>query len=436
MVQRSHMIRYVVCSIVVTLLLHGGAAGADQANGMPIEQISIFGGSSIDRNLILNEFGLKPGDLFQEKSGEEGLKRVKHLSAVFAAELRTLISPGKDSVRLIIIVSETETRSYLPKVSRGLTNKWSIGIHVSETNLRGMDEKVAAEFLIGGETRAMFSYRKPRFDRAPFLEMRYSLLFDEYDYTFPDFKSLLIDEKIQRIRSSLTFRLKSGNLVTFLVSPGIDRIDAADSMLAGQGSGDVPNVPSGTFATLETGVELKNLDRDFYPSSGFRVYAGRKDWGILQEDTEVRNFLYRFKGRLFYGISRVILMFDSRAVFTHGRVPLYLLQHLGGEGSVRGLEFGMLSGQNSVFSSLEARFPINFKDFDEPGNPVFLVDFHIFTDTGACWNKPQEFDTDLLLSGFGCGINIIPSRHFLIKFDYAWQRNTSGIWQIDLETAF
>ncbi|MCK4237199.1 MAG: hypothetical protein KAX38_08775, partial [Candidatus Krumholzibacteria bacterium] len=70
------------------------------------------------------------------------------------------------------------------------------------------------------------------------------------------------------------------------------------------------------------------------------------------------------------------------------------------------------------------------------GNPIVLMDFHIFADGGGCWSGPDNLDTEKLFSGFGCGVNIIPLGKTLLKIDYAWTMRTSGRWQFNVGMPF
>ena len=193
----------------------------------------------------------------------------------------------------------------------------------------------------------------------------------------------------------------------------------------------VPHSPSGTFPTLEIVLSADLRDRDFYPSRGLLVEGGRKDWGVLESNAELKNFLYWAEGSGYLRLWRFIGVLHSKAVLTHGDVPLLLLQHLGGEGSIRGYDFGVLSGGNSLRATAEARLPLNFEEIDTPGQPLVLVDFHLFVDSGACWNGSESFDTDLLHSGFGCGFNVMPGYRGLLSIEYAWQLETNGMWHVN-----
>ena len=150
----------------------------------------------------------------------------------------------------------------------------------------------------------------------------------------------------------------------------------------------------------------------------------------------MKNFYYRFRGLFFLKAGRALLSLDSRAMFVHGRTPIILVRHLGGETSIRGYDFGVISGDNRILGRTEIRIPLNFDDLDDLGNPMILVDFNLFLDSGACWRHGESLDADLFHSGFGFGLNFIPDEGRLIKIGYAWRLETSGAFYFDVGTMF
>lgn len=401
-----------------------------------ILSISVFGNIKTDKDLILKVFGLHEGEGFSVERVEGGLKRIERFSGIESASFRKMSNPGEEGIRLFIIVTEAETRFVQPLVERSITNKVAFGLSLSETNLRGKDEKIHASGLFGGATVLKCGWSKPFFIDAPFLGVGASLEYRDYSYPYPDFKNRLIDDRIKRLRGALSFRFKAYDVVALSISPGFDWIDVADSMLIDQGKDDVPDAPSGGFTTLEVGVEFDMLDREFYPTTGVSAAVARKDWGLLQDEAGIKNFLYRMKGELFFKLGRALCSMHSRGIFTHGRVPITMLQHIGGERSIRGYDYGVFSGENCIVGNAEIRFPINFTDISDHGNPFVLVDFNIFADCGTCWSRPDNVDLESLHSGFGCGLNIMPMKRMLLKVGYAWRKETSGTWYFDAGTRF
>jgi outer membrane protein assembly factor BamA len=393
-----------------------------------VTKIGIIGGHDLNRKLVLNRFGVQTGDVFDVDECERGIERVEKLSGVENAFLRILADREGGGVHLVIVISGADTRIMRPTISRCLTNDWSFGFRFEESNFRGMDEKVKSLLLLGGATVAKASWLKPFIMENPRFGGGLSAAYEQCDYPYPDYRRLLVDNNIKRFRASADIRLNITDFAHLTLRPGVDVIETADTISYDE---RVPHSPNGTFTTLEFILSADLRDRHFYPSGGFILEGGRKDWGVLQSESEMKNFLYWAEGAGYMKLWRLIGVLHSRAVLTHGDVPLLLLQHLGGEGTIRGYEFGVLSGENSLIATAEARFPINFDDPRASDNPLMLADFHLFVNSGSCWMGTDGFDTDLLHSGFGCGVNLMPGERGLISVDYAWQIETNGMWQVN-----
>jgi outer membrane protein assembly factor BamA len=398
--------------------------------------VYVFGAERTKKYIILKKFGLQPGIPFSEREVEEGLRSIEELSGVEKASFRLLRNDEEEGVRLIIVITEQNTRTITPLARRTFANKIALGLAFDEANFLGKDEKLHASALFRGATILEGSWLKPYFLQSPLLSIGARARYKFYRYPYPDFEDLLIDDEISRLEAAASLHVHPTEFLTVSLSPGVDWIEVADSMLVGQGEASIPPAPSGTFPTFETKLTIDMLDREFYPRNGFRITAARKDWGIFQSEAAMKNFLYRFRGIFFIKLRRMLLSLDSRGTFVHGRTPITLVQHLGGEETIRGYDFGVLSGDNRILGRTEVRIPLNFEDIDDLGNPIILVDFNIFLDTGACWNSSESLDTDRFHSGFGCGLNFIPIENRLIRIGYAWQRETTGMFYFDIGTMF
>ncbi|MCK4349758.1 MAG: BamA/TamA family outer membrane protein [Candidatus Krumholzibacteria bacterium] len=401
----------------------------DQPADKTITKVSIIGGHNVKRSIVLSRLGIEPGDPFDPDIAEEGLERVIALSGVKSAFIRILPDRQGGGIKLVIIISDGDTRIVRPALSRALTNDWSFGVYFEDTNLRGMNEDLRVKLLLGGALIAQASFLKPWFVEQLYVGAGLSVSYTDYDYPYPDYGRLLVDKRIRRFEAGAEIRINLTDYLHLSLRPGADVIDVADSMTYDE---TVPPTPSGTFTTFEAALSVDFLDSDFYPTHGFMIAGGRKDWGIIQEKSEIKNFRYWAWGSGYYKLWKVIGVLHSRAEFTKGgNVPLLLLSHIGGEGTLRGYDFGMLSGTNSILVNSELRLPLNFTTLDDPNNPTVLADFHVFLDSGACWNSPQTFDQGLFHSGFGCGANFILVKKGMLTVDYAWRMQTNGVWSLN-----
>lgn len=404
--------------------------------GWTIESVSIVRPKEIDRAMLARYFGIEANEIFSVQRAKEGLARVRKLPSVQTAELRGVRSEKENTVKLFLVVAEAKTRSILPMATRAIVNDWSFGMIYSDWNLRGLCEELTFDIYYGGAFLVDAGWSKPFFSSVPFMGLGVNGSYYDYDYPYPDYKDQLLDPRIQRVQAAVPFTFNPHDLLYIRLSPGIDYFGVADSMIASGGAGDTLGQPAGAFSTVEIGLGSRLLNRRFYPSLGYEIYLARKDWGVFMNDPAISSYLYSYTGTLYLDIYRAILMLHSRGGFNYGDVPLLLREHLGGIGSIRGLEFGVLDGDNSLLGSAEIRVPLNFKNVSDIGNPLILADFHVFIDSGACWTKPETLTTELFHSGFGCGLNLIPVEKVIIRIDYAWTLNTTGMWQIDISTFF
>ncbi|HSG27286.1 MAG TPA: ShlB/FhaC/HecB family hemolysin secretion/activation protein, partial [Candidatus Krumholzibacterium sp.] len=198
----------------------------------------------------------------------------------------------------------------------------------------------------------------------------------------------------------------------------------------------IPPAPEGTFGFLTVAAELDRLDREFYPSGGFKLRAARKEWGVFQDGSDISARLHALSGSLFISLPRSILSIQGSSVTSRGPCPLYLRRHLGGERTIRGRDFGMLSGDNSLMLRNELSIPLTFRDISELGNPVILVDLSLFAETGTTWDDGQRLSDQEMFSGFGVSLDFIPQQDWLLKIGAMWNSASNGSFYFDIGTSF
>jgi outer membrane protein assembly factor BamA len=213
-------------------------------------------------------------------------------------------------------------------------------------------------------------------------------------------------------------------------------IRAGDPMLEHQGEGDVPDAPSGTLLTVNTGLVISRIDQKFYPESGVQAGVSVKSWGIVQNDPAFSSTRLSADAAVFLDIGRPLLSVSARGVLNEAGIPAYLYEHLGGTSTIRGHEFGVFYGENSVLIRTDLRVPLNFRDISELGNPMILVDMSVFVDTGAVWDGGETLTTELFFSGAGLAMSFIVKEGWLLKFGYSWPMDPDGRFFFDIGTMF
>jgi len=401
-----------------------------------ITDVRVVGTRKLSENYIISILGIRAGDYVSEDRINEWEKKLKKLSAVENVIIRAFPSEKENEVRIFIVISERATKKLSPEISRGLNNKWSFGLSYSDTDFRGKDERVKLKGLFGGTTLLEALWGKEATYRINHVGFIFKLRYSDYTYVFKDYSGYLLDDRIKNIEGSLEISTRPLESLKLTLAAGVDLYDLADPMLKDQGTKDVPDAPGGTFSILEYGFEVNTLDRLSYPEAGFLIKATRKDWGVFERNSRLKNFQYRLKGAGAFHAGKTIVSLRANSVLTGGRAPLMLIQHMGGESTVRGYEFGSISGPSSVLATAELHLPLNFSDLEAPSNPKVLTDVHIFLDTGACWDRERELKKEDFYSGFGVGLSFISNPSTVLLVEYAWTLNSSGRWQIDIRSSF
>ncbi len=431
--------RKIVYTLAACLMLQaaslcrpGSASAGDRQRYGTVLGLYVFGDYKLDKDIILKAFGMKPGDPYSNEGVRAGLANVEKIKGIHSASIKKLINPREEGVRLAITVTEEKTWSYFPWAGRNLADKIAVGAGLRESYLMGKDQQIFLLAAFRGVTTLRAEWRKPSRPNSHGAGYEFSAAYRAYDYPFPDYRAAMKDRGIERFQSSFSFAWTVNSALSLKFSPGLDLIDM-EELPASTG---LPGDGNGGFMTIETGLYYASVDDDFYPTSGIKFSVRRKDWGVLQQSAEMKNSLHELRCILHSTIGRAICSIDSRGSFVHGEVPLILLRHLGGIGSIRGYDFGILSGDNSLLFITDLRLPLNFRDISELGNPVVLVDLRFFVDSGTVWSNGDSVVTSDFHSGFGFGLDFIPAQSIMLTAGCAWHAESSGKIFFDMRTSF
>jgi len=410
-------------------------AAAGRAAGRPVLGISVFGHDRVSRDAVLDAAGIEIGAPWSRALADSARARIKRLAGVeFVTVRRLRTGVREEGVRLVIEITEGGTVSFRPVLRRNATNRVGFGVGVVERNFRGRNERLGAWFALRGGTVVAASWRTAPVGDLPRFEWGIDARWSGYDYPFPDAGDLLLDERVDRVEAALSCRLRLPAGFSVIVAPGIDLIEVAEPMVTGDWQAGAPDQPAGLFTAIETAVELDRRQRRFYPRSGFLLSVSRRDWGVLQSGAEMKNHRWEGRGALFVPLGRTIAAVEVEGASVHGRVPLLLRRHIGGEYTIRGREFGDFVGEYSIVQRSELRIPLNFDELDDIGNPIILVDCHLFWDAGVVWTPPEELERDRVHSGFGIGLRLIPRIGVEAAVGCGWHLEGNGNFYLELST--
>ncbi|MDZ7859324.1 MAG: BamA/TamA family outer membrane protein [Candidatus Krumholzibacteriota bacterium] len=402
-----------------------------------ISDIRIKGNAGLDNKLVLTLFGMGKGDFFTEKRCEEGIEKLINLSSVKNAYLKRRYNHKESSLSLTLSLEKDRTFSIYPAGSRKYSDKLSVGLMFSERNFRNRNEKLNISFLVRGAAILDAEWRKPRQKDISPLGLSFNVKFKDYKYPYPEFEQDMLNDRIKRLESAVTVCFHFSDLFSINISPGIDRMFGEGPVLK-QNSAEKLYTQSheGLFSTLEISLRAGELNNAIYPTSGLRLRLSRKEWGLFNKNSGIKSHKYFFRGSLFFRIKRPVFFLHTRSVISSSRLPLILLEHLGGETSIRGYEFGAFRGENSFLTRYEIRFPLNFANLSEAKNVILPVDFNIFADTGMCWYNDDSITKDILHSGFGCGVNLIAPGRGIMRIGCMWKIESAGKLYLDVGMNF
>jgi len=407
------------------------------ANPVRIAEIVVRGKDRVSEEVILEKFGLKAGEEYSKARGREGMRRIRTLSAVERARLWELPDRRSGGIKLVIIIDYRRTLRIRPAVTRDYSGDLALGMELSEKNLRSRDEELEILALVRGANVLETSFYDPD-PAVPFLDgLGAGFSYKDYSYPYPQCREDLIDERIRRLEPELSFHFSLLEKTSLILSPGVDKVFGDGSLIREDGQAEgLPPFPSGLFTTFRISLSAETVAAGIYPTSGFRVEFSRKDWGILDRGSEIESHIYEIKAAALFRFGRPLFQLRFRSSMSGSQVPLLLMQHLGGENTIRGYEYGIFTGVSSFLAKLDIRIPLNFYDRENMHKKLIPVEFGLFVDTGTCWSKREPVSLNGFHSGFGGSLNFILPTDIMLRTGGMWTLESSAKFYLDVEKLF
>jgi len=425
------------CQISIAETLRSEGEETVSAENLKILGVQIKGNVDLDNSLILRIFDQRDGTLFSEERARRGLEKLENLPAIKSADLRKIYNSKRNGIYLILTLQKAGTFSVYPAATRTFANKLSIGLKVSESNFRQRNENFDFSVLFRGATILSASWDKPYLADMPVLGFHCNIKYKDYQYPYPEFEEAFLNNSVKRLESVVSLHFHIYSAFSILISPGIDRIFGEGPVLRKNIEKSIfAESHEGLFSTLEISMRAGRLNNTVYPTSGFKLNLSRKDWGLFNKNPSITTKQYYFRSSFFFRIKKPIFLIHTQSVISNSGLPLILLEHLGGETSIRGYEYGVFRGDNSFLTRCEIRLPLNFTDISDAGDTLLPLDFNLFLDTGMCWNKDIPISKELLHSGFGCSMNIISPDRGILRIGCMWNRKTTGKFYLDIGRKF
>ena len=416
---------------------------SDEHQYVKIDSIKIIGNDITEEFIILREMTFSIDDEVNIKDIEYNRERIYSLGLFNYVNLYVLHNEEENT--LLIDVYEKWYLYPFPFVffNGGEFKNPTYGVNFKLENFRGRNETLNAYIALGYDPSVFLNYYNPALlfnnDIGMGIELGYRdfgnksynaerIVGEDFEYTF--YSGAI----------SFSKRINQFNLVQ--ISPSFTYIETdayiSNSITASETS--IDRVPALTAAYLYDSRDLKQ-----FPKSG--VYSLVE---LTHKGFGVGNISYNTFYLDFRQYNELIKDITARWRVTYRNafgdvVPYYDYSFFGYEEYVRGHREDEMEGLQFVLGSFEMSYAIlNEWDFslDLPLLPKRLtstrigVNFNIFADAGATFNKFDELLLNSFISGYGFGLNILFLPYNSVRFEYAFDEYMNGEFLVGLGFSF
>ena len=404
--------------------------------GPVISEIIVNGNKQTEKEVILREILLHPGDVYSDSLRRISADRLYNLQLFNYVE----IIPIPDHNRVALWVNVTERLYFYPvPVLRLEDRDWAkitYGLGVVHTNLRGRNEYLFAEAVFGNRPGYAVKYYNPwigghKHYTLGLTVLKYSLASKfSYSNALPEFN----EERFLSMISGGRYWGRSFSLSASLIYEHI-KTDPSGRVYLDNPDGD---------DVLSAGLTVQYDDRDLkqYPSYGrfFNLTTlqsgvggvGRK---VLTLSGDMRYYkplgVFTFAGRLYH----------SRSL---GAVPFYQRSYIGYLERIRGHFNQVYEGTRRVLAAFEVRYPLvplfnmSLPSYIFPEsatqNMRFGLNMALFLDSGQVWS--DKFDANGMQTGFGVGLHLRVPYVEVVRMEWAFDEQFRSEFIIEAKTAF
>ena len=199
-----------------------------------------------------------------------------------------------------------------------------------------------------------------------------------------------------------------GRFLHLGIAGGIERIRISDPEISLTSTG------SDDLYQWELFSEFDTRDWPFYPGKGL-FWRWALDRYMLPLDKSLDFMSADFRTYLPIGRQQ-ILAFQMAGHISEGFTPVYKRTHLGGSRTLRGYATGESAGENTVYSSLEFRFPWLYERNPSAGLH-FGINGVLFVDAGTAWWNSEPFRFESVRGSAGFGVHFIWDQ-WVIRMEY------------------
>ncbi len=380
-----------------------------------IERIE-FRGARVTREYVLRrQLGFAEGDAFDPELVTSAQERLEHLPFVGYVQL-TVDRLGPDRVAVIFEVVEEARFSWAPGIeySRRHGKKLVYELQMRWENLSGRGERLQLDAYTWGRNGARLTWSNPWILDDLHLGVFVQGTVEGYDWLYaPDPGAEYFESGA---RGGLWRDFDYG--LSVLAAGGFRHTRFDD--LLGVGLSD-------DEFELTLAVEHDSRDARFYPTHGVHARVEQHVAGLGSDFGS-----YSFTDLTLSAFAEVpwlrVAAGNLQARLAQDALPLYERAYVGGPMSVRGVDFGVVSGDQSLLASLELRRSIAILPLRE-GRSIGLG-VHAFHDWGKAWDEGESFDAADLRWSYGLGVHFnLNTRNYRIE----WAHTDDGdeVWTFE-----
>ncbi|NOX87535.1 MAG: BamA/TamA family outer membrane protein [Calditrichaeota bacterium] len=386
-------------------------------NGKRIKDIIVVGNKHTEKEVLLRELLIKPGQTLQDSLLQRSMQRLENLWLFNRIEFLPF-STG-DSVS--IIISVTERWYFFPypvfDVEDRDWKKITYGFGFAHLNFRGWNEKLQASTHFGNRPGLKFAYFNPWIGRD--LHLFTGLYFrtfrlNNYLYDFPE-------HHIYGVIHLGKYWTRDFWTELMLIR---DQITVDDK--------NVHYMETGNKTDVNYGIRLYNTfdyrDIYAYPSKGWYLKLGIFKMGLFLPKIDYTQYLLDF--RKYFFLKPFILAGRIYTLQSYGKLPVYDRVFIGYKERIRGHFNEVFEGNHALILGAALRLPIipvRYFSFGSKRLPDFMtkdlkfgLNAGIFVESGQVWKKHKNFAIRKMVSGYGAGLHILLPYVEVLRLDLAF----------------
>jgi len=419
-----YSVRGISLALILLTLLPGtvlAVFGDSAASGdsLILKEITIEGNTRTDRGLILNEMGLRIGQIFDREMMNQAWILLEDIGYFAYVDMEFDDSNG-DGVILNIYVEEDLTMAYGPLVRYSRRHKYMLGAWLEETNLRGKGETLRVDLTGLYIQRGEVTWTRPWLFGTRGLELKLGVLGELSNFVFRP-----TDQKLFHGDAQIRWNFLGDLYLSTGMNYGQNKY-SDDYYWDDPVSGLSDFHQSGTVAHLATRAALgfDSRNNPWYPSSGVMAEFQAQHWAsddfksYTETTADVRLFAPLPMGKH-------VLALHAWGRRTDGRSHLDNTLFFGGPETIRGYQFGGLEGDEGYLLSIEYRIPLFMMPISAKGEMVGMG-LHIFGDAGDAWFDGLDPGRALQSWGGGAHLNI---DRMQLRFEAAKTRDGQWVFE-------